>query len=75
MTMPVNKEEWSEWMQHPVTSAFFKHLRHLQGTIQDDWAAGIYTSESSEGTAQKNAVALGQYRLIEDLLSTNEEDL
>lgn len=75
MTMPVNKEEWSEWLQHPVTVAYRKGLIAMKGAIQNDWAAGVYTAESSEGTAQRNAVALGQFRLLEDLLSLDEESL
>lgn len=75
MAMPVNKEEWSEWLQHPVTVAYRRHMTERLREIQDEWAAGVYTSESSEGTAQRNAVALGQYRLLQDLLTTDEESL
>lgn len=75
MTMPVNKEEWNEWLQHPVTVAFREHLASLKERIKEDWAAGFFTDESSEGTAQKNAVALGQHQLLEDLLLTDEENL
>jgi len=41
----------------------------------EDWAAGIFTAESAEGTAQKNAVALGQLQVFEDLLTLTEEEL
>ena len=73
--MKVNSEEWNEWLGHPVTEIYRGYLKELLLKIMEDWASGIYTDESAEGTAQKNAVALGQYRQIEDLLNLTEEDL
>lgn len=73
--MKVNNEEWLEWLGHPVTQIFRDYMKELQAEVQENWAAGMYTAESSEGTAQKNAVALGQFRLLEDLLQVDEESL
>jgi hypothetical protein len=73
--MKVNSEEWKEWLGHPVTQIFREYMQELLVSIRDDWAAGVYTDPSAEGTAQKNAVALGQYRQIEDLLNVDEESL
>jgi hypothetical protein len=68
-------EEFSEWLLQPMTVAYMSYLKELKRSTMEDWAAGLYTAESAEGTAQKNAVALGQIRLIEDLLTLTVEDI
>lgn len=71
----LRKDEFDDWMQHPVTEMFRKHLKTMMDGITEDWANGIFTAESSEGTAQLNAAALGQVRLIHDILNLTEEDI
>ena len=39
----------------------------------EQWSQGQFTSESTEGTAQMNAKALGAVQLIEELLETDYE--
>jgi hypothetical protein len=73
--MQVSHDEFAEWMQHPVTEKYREYLGKLRLEIMENWAAGMYTSESSEGTAQKNAVGLGQLQLLEDLLNLTHEEM
>lgn len=39
------------------------------------WAAGQFTEASSDGTAQKNAEALGMIRAVMDILTLEAGDL
>ena len=67
-------ESRNEWLQDEYTI----ELRHLiegeMARLQREWAAGVHTAETSEGTAQKNAVALGQYRTYEDVLELLQKE-
>lgn len=39
------------------------------------WAAGQFTEPNSDGTAQKNAEALGMIRAVMDILTLEADDL
>lgn len=71
----MNQEEYNDWLQHPVTEIYRSYLSKMRMTIMEDWASGVFTAESAEGTAQKNAVGLGQLQLVEDLLNLTHEEL
>jgi hypothetical protein len=71
----LNHDEYNDWLQHPVTEKYREYLRKLRVDIMENWASGQYTAESAEGTAQKNAVGLGQLQLVEDLLTLTHEDI
>jgi hypothetical protein len=66
----------NDWLQHPSTKDLVKVLRGLIVEAKDQWAAGVFTAESSEGTAQKNARALGAVdvceQIVEYILSKEE---
>lgn len=66
-------DEVKGWMHHPVTEAHLKRLKEAQEEIKESWANGVYTTESIEGTAQKNAEAIGAYRQIDQILIDIEE--
>lgn len=67
MTQIVTRQDKADWKTHPVTKEFFKELGIAREAILEEWAAGGYTEESSEGTAQKNACALGNLQMIEQI--------
>jgi hypothetical protein len=75
MMTPLTSEDFDDWLTNPVTEVFRKHLGKMVEQTKGDWASGLYTAESSEGTAQKNAVALGSIRILEDILNITYEDL
>lgn len=41
----------------------------------ESWAAGQFTESNSDGTAQKNAEALGMIRAVMDIMSIDAGDL
>jgi hypothetical protein len=65
--MSLTQEEFLEWKSNPVTSKFFIYLNDTRKEILEAWAEGTFTSESSDGTIQLNAAALGKVRLLADL--------
>jgi len=57
-----------EWLSHDETIRMKKKLQEdLQGML-NGWMNGYFTTESIEGTAQKNAEALGKVQAIQDML-------
>jgi hypothetical protein len=69
------KAEWDEWKSHPVTQDFFKAMRNRKDELLEDWVRGSYTTESVDGTAQRNALALGRVHMLTDLLEATYEDV
>ena len=39
--MKVNREEWLEWIGHPVTQLYRDHIKELMEAIKDDWGNGV----------------------------------
>ena len=64
----MTKDEISGWLLHPVTEAHINRLKEAKEEIKEYWASGGYTTESIEGTIQKNAEAIGSIRQIEEIL-------
>lgn len=65
--------ERTQWIQHPCTKAL---LLTLQGDYLDHhqaWEAGVFTSDSAEGTAQQSAKALGALDAIRLIATSIEE--
>ena len=67
------KEEWDEWLQHPVTIEFRKAMQTRLDELKNDWANGGYTTETVDGTAQLNARSLGKAQMLSDLLEATYE--
>lgn len=68
-------QEFLEWKKHPVTELLFQYLKARRTAILEAWAAGQFTAESSEGTSQQNAKALGLMEAIEGILYMEADDL
>ena len=69
------EQEFLEWKKHPVTEKLYRLLEDRKATIMEGWAAGQFTEASSDGTAQKNAEALGMIRAVMDILTLEADDL
>ena len=69
----VSEEEWNAWVSLPVTQAYRSFLRELIRIAQQQWAEGVYTDGSVEGTAQLNAKAIGSVRTLGDLVDLDFE--
>lgn len=71
--MGITLDEWKEWKQHEVTKEFFDSIKARIEEKKEDWANGNFTTESSDGTVQKNAAAVGAVAALSDLLETSYE--
>lgn len=47
------------WLELPETRVLLKDLETRIQDIKDQWLSGAFTQESIDGTAQKNAEAIG----------------
>ena len=74
--------EIQDWKDNLITKSLILRLAGDKLTLNKEWEAGDYTAESVEGTAQKNARALGAVQSIAslmewiqvDMFKTEEED-
>lgn len=62
-----SSEEFEGWWADPVTQAFREFLHKWETSLTDQWANGVFQGESSEGTHNANAQALGKVRVLRDL--------
>jgi hypothetical protein len=61
-------EDLREFKTNPYTKALNLMLTGDSALILEEWAAGSFSAESAEGTAQNNAKALGELHAIERVL-------
>jgi hypothetical protein len=71
----ITKNEFEEWLLHPVTQDFKKLLKYKREDIKERWANGNFTAESADGTKQLNAEALGWVWMLEQVLALDYEGL
>ena len=67
-------ESWLEWYRHPATQRMWDIMKARRSALQESWAAGAFTHESTEGTAQQNAKALGKVQQLEELMELIYDD-
>ncbi len=67
-------EEKNNWLNHPITKSLLLTLKGDYLDHHSAWESGAFTSESSEGTSQQNAKALGALEAIR-LLANYIEDI
>lgn len=71
----LTKEEFSEWLDHPVTKQYQQILLSLRKDLLEQWAAGNFTGSSAEETVQLNAKALGRIHQLEELMELEYDDI
>ena len=69
----MTKDEINGWLIHPVTEKHIDRLKEAKEEIKENWARGDYTTESIEGTIQKNSEALGSVGMIDQILIDLED--
>ena len=67
--MVVDKQAWMEWVSHPVTNKFFKHLEKAREETKELWASGSFKNELD------NQFALGGIYSINQILDLEYEDI
>jgi len=70
----ISQEERSNWLQHPLTKSLLLTLKGDYLDYHSAWESGAFTSESSDGSSQQNAKALGSLEAIR-LLANYIEDI
>jgi len=68
-------QEFSEWLDHPVTKAYRSMLKKWKEELKEEWASGSFTDMSQFGTAILNAKAIGQCELLDRLHDTEVNDI
>lgn len=63
----VNADEINQWRHHPCTKALVWSLVYSEMEYHDQWRLGNLTAESTDGTAQLNAKALGALEAIDKM--------
>lgn len=57
-----------EWLQHPVTKMFRDHLKVVREDLKESWASGAFSEDTEFKNAVKQAWAVGQCKLLDELL-------
>ena len=66
----MDKEDWLNLEQ---TKVLIKYLKFRRMELLETWASGGFTSESFDGTIQKNSEALGGVKELDTLISDIED--
>ena len=59
----------ADWRRSDYTQQMMKDIKEEMDVILFKWASGDFTHETAEGTAQRNAKALGQYEALETVMN------
>ena len=68
MPRELSKEEWAEWLQHPVTKLVHAVINRRREDLKEAWANGAYTAEGEFGTRFLGAGALGEVAALRGFL-------
>lgn len=71
----MTQQEWNEWKLMTQTQEWFEYLGKLKEGLKDGWVSNAYVSASGDETLQRNAAAIGQAQLLEDLIDTTYEEI
>jgi hypothetical protein len=61
-------DSYHEWLRQPETQSLIKDITQSITLTMEEWANGDYTSDTMEGTVQRNARALGGVQTLQSLL-------
>ena len=66
----VSEEEFSGWLQEPVTQRLMDYLQQQQQLLMVRWATGAFTAQDQFGTVISNSESIGMcqaFRAIEKI--------
>jgi len=66
-------DQKQSWFKHPATQSLLRTLMGDYIDYHEAWENGGFVTESADGTAQKNAKALGALEAIKMIVSYIEE--
>lgn len=73
MSEQISATEAEQWFHHPLTRELVDEVKQARQLIVDKWTAGQYTTETAEGTSQKNAQALGNIEMADEVVQWVED--
>lgn len=65
---------YRQWRQNPDTEQFFKELHMMREEIKENWAQRSFIGDTPDEMYAKNASALGEVRILDDLLKKEQFD-
>jgi hypothetical protein len=65
----VTPEEAMAWINHPITTALMATLKGDYENLITAWTEGDFTTESLDGSLQKNANAIGKVQSITEIFA------
>lgn len=71
----MNEEFFSDWLLHPVTKAFHRHLQERREGILDLWSRGGFQGDTEFKNACLQAAGVRECQVLSDLLSLTVQDL
>lgn len=71
----VSEREFQEWVDNPVTLAFFSTLLNWKEELKNHWVSGSFTDQSEFGMALLNAKAIGTCQLIDHIVNFEYDEL
>lgn len=71
-----SKEDFLQWLAEPMTRWLLRQWLPLQiQNIKDQWAAGVFATESQSGTIQLNAEAIARVTALQQLSELDYETI
>lgn len=65
MASEISKEEFHEWLLHPVTKALMAQFRDDRERLKEGWATGKYDSPELDAKVRGQCEVLAQFLEIE----------
>lgn len=65
----VSKQQHKDWLDHPITDAYFKKVKWAEEAHKEMWAQGAFTDASFEGTAQQNSKNIGKATAYSEMMN------
>ena len=70
------RKEYQQWRETTETARFFRYLHQLRERTKEDWAQRAFEGNDFQTMMLKNAAALGEVAILDDLLKAETfEDL
>lgn len=72
--MSLSKDDWDNWVQHPVTKALRELARKEQEQLRLNWANGTFVTGDAMHSMAMNAEALGRHQMLAMIVNLEMED-
>jgi hypothetical protein len=69
----MDKEDYQEWGQHPLTRQFHQFLMDYRQKLMEDWAMGAYNNQSMEVSSMQNQQMLGRSMMLQELCNLADD--